>query len=66
VGAYEVQWSERTTEADSNHHCKKCIVNGTSTVGAAMGKKENLLVNQLSVLRNFAMTSCGGRAREVS
>ena len=50
MGAYEVQWSERTTEADSNHHCKKCIVNGTSTVGAAMGKKENLLLEYYELI----------------
>ena len=31
-------------KADSNHQCMKCIVYGTTTVGAAMGKKENLLL----------------------
>ena len=30
--------------ADSNHQCKKCSVNGRTTVGAAIRKKENLLL----------------------
>ena len=58
---------------NSNFQCKKCRVNGTTSIGAASGKQEYVLIENDKSVEWFEkccylgdMLSCGGGAEESS
>ena len=60
-------------KVDSNFQCKKCSVNGTTTVGAVSAKNKNLLLENsesIECVEEFCylgdMLNCGGGAGAAS